>query len=179
MELILILFRGASPHINVQFKRAQIVTSSMLALTQGSNDAQKTMGVITMALVIAGTQATFVIPTWVIFISALVLALGVASGRLAHDSHGGIRFLPRATGARLRHADGVGGGRAGGRLYTGAPVSAGQVVNSSLVGVGSAERLSKVRWDVAGNILMAWLLTIPAAALLGGAMDVALSFVFG
>lgn len=167
MRLILFLARGASPRINTVFKRLQVATSMALAFSHGTNDAQKTMGVITMALVIQGTITNFTVPWWVILVSATAIALGVASGgwRLIHTLGGGfyrIRpvhgFAAQATSATVIL----------GAALLGGPVSTTQVVSSSIVGVGSAERLSKVRWEVAANIVMAWLLTIPATAIAGG-----------
>ena len=166
MRLVLFLARGASPHINVFFKRAQILTSLALAFSHGTNDAQKTMGVITMALVIRGAIPTFEVPVWVIVLSASAISLGVASGgwRLIHTLGGKfyrIRpihgFTAQTTAASVIL----------GAALLGGPVSTTQVVSSAIVGVGSAERLSKVRWQVATNILMAWLLTIPASAVTG------------
>lgn len=169
MEIILVLARGASPGINRYFKSAQVVTSTLLAVSQGSNDAQKTIGVMTMALVISGTQPAFVVPFWVMLVSALVIALGVASGgtrtiRTLASKFYRIRpvhgFATQTISSAVVLAAGL----------LGAPVSTGQVVSSSLVGVGSAERLSKVRWDVAGNLVVAWLLTIPASAIFSAAV---------
>jgi PiT family inorganic phosphate transporter len=169
METILIAARGASPGINRHFKRAQIGTSFLLAVSQGSNDAQKTIGVITMALVVSGAQTDFHAPAWVVLSSAVVISLGVASGgtrtmRTLASKFYRIRpvhgFATQTVSASVVLLSGL----------LGAPVSAGQVVSSSLVGVGSAERLSKVRWDVAGNLATAWVLTIPAAAIFSGAI---------
>ncbi len=166
MRLVLFLARGASPNINGFFKRAQILTSLALAFSHGTNDAQKTMGVMTMALVIRGAIPTFEVPLWVIVLSASAISLGVASGgwRLIHTLGGKfyrIRpihgFTAQTTAASVIL----------GAALLGSPVSTTQVVSSAIVGVGSAERISKVRWQVATNILLAWLLTIPSSAVIG------------
>lgn len=174
MHLVLFLARGASPRISRSFSRAQIATSTLLALSQGSNDAQKTMGVIMMALVITGGEADFRIPVWVLLACAITIALGVASGgsrtirtlaskffhvRLVHG------FATQTVAATVVLLAGI----------LGAPVSASQVVSSALVGVGVAERLSKIRWEVFTNILLAWVLTIPAAGFVAAAAYVLLS----
>ncbi len=168
MELILIVARGATPHINAQFKRAQIATSALLAISQGSNDAQKTIGVMTMALMIGGAQTQFRAPWWVVVSAALVTAIGVSLGGTRTMRTLASRFY------RIRPVHGFATQSVAATVVLlagllGAPVSTGQVVSSSLVGVGSAERMSKVRWNMAANLFVAWMLTIPAAALLGAA----------
>jgi PiT family inorganic phosphate transporter len=165
MKLVLFLARGASPRINQLFKRAQIVTATALALSHGSNDAQKTMGIITMGLVGAGVLTEFKVPMWVIAASAGAISLGTATG--------GWRII-RTLGAKFYKIRPVHGFTAQmtsamvimSAALLGGPVSTTQVVSSAILGVGSAERVSKVRWKVAGNILTAWVLTIPASALL-------------
>lgn len=169
MEGLLIALRGAAPHVNRQLKRAQVGASILLALSQGSNDAQKTIGLITMTLVIAGEQSEFRVPFWVVLVSAVVIALGVALGGTRTMRTIGSKFF------RVRPVHGfatqtVSAGVVLLSAIFGAPVSTSQVVSSALVGVGSAERLSKVRWSVAGNIALAWLFTIPAAAVVSAAV---------
>ncbi len=166
MRLVLFLARGASPSINTLFKRTQILTSLALAFSHGTNDAQKTMGVITMALVIRGTIPSFVVPWWVILLSASALSLGIASGgwRIIRTLGGKFyRIRPVHAFAAQTTAAAVILGAA----ILGGPVSTTQVVSSSIVGVGSAERLSKVRWHAMANIVLAWLLTIPCSAVTG------------
>jgi PiT family inorganic phosphate transporter len=164
-KLVFFLARGASPRINWFFKRSQMVTAVALGLSHGTNDAQKTMGVITLGLVTTGYLTHFYVPTWVIALSAGAIALGTAFGgwRLIRTLGGKfykIRpvhgFSSQATSAAIIL----------GASLVGGPVSTTQVVSSSIMGVGTAERLSKVRWGVAGNIAAAWLVTIPATALL-------------
>lgn len=165
MKLVLFLARGASPKINWLFKRLQIVTSLALALSHGTNDAQKTMGIITMGLVTAGYLPQFTIPRWVILVSALAISLGTAFG--------GWRII-RTLGGRIYRVRPIHGFTSQasaalvilGAALLGGPVSTTQVVGSAIMGVGSAERLSKVRWAVAGNIFTAWGVTIPTTALM-------------
>jgi inorganic phosphate transporter, PiT family len=163
-KLIYFLARGASPKINTFFKNSQIVTAVALSLSHGTNDAQKTMGVITLALVISKTIPDFVVPFWVILVSAGAIALGTAVG--------GWRLI-RTLGAKFYKIRPVHGFSSqltsavvilGASLF-GGPVSTTQVVSSSIMGVGASERLSKVRWGVAGEIVVAWVVTIPATAL--------------
>ena len=164
MALTLRIFQNASPRINNVFRRLQILTSLSLALSHGTNDAQKTMGIITMGLVASGYQQTFHVPFWVISISAGALALGAALGgwRLIRTLGGRIykirpvhAFTSQAASAFVIL----------GAALLGGPVSTTQVVSSSIMGVGAAERVSKVRWNVAQNMLVTWILTIPATAI--------------
>lgn len=164
MKLVLFLARGASPRINWLFKRSQVLTAVALALSHGTNDAQKTMGIITMGLVAGGFLPQFSVPWWVIALSAAAIALGTAFG--------GWRII-RTLGAglyRLRPVDGfVSQGSSAivilGAALLGGPVSTTQVVSSTIMGTGSAQRVSMVRWGVAVDILAAWLMTIPVSAL--------------
>ena len=165
MKLVLFLARGASPRINWLFKRLQIVTSLALALSHGTNDAQKTMGIITMGLVATGYLSHFVVPRWVILISALAISLGTALG--------GWRII-KTLGAKIYKIRPIHGFTSQatsafvilGAALLGGPVSTTQVVSSAIMGVGSAERLSKVRWGVVSNIFTAWVVTIPVTALM-------------
>lgn len=164
-KLTFFFARGATPRINKFFKHSQIVTGIALAFSHGTNDAQKTMGVITLGLVTTGYLTTFEVPTWVVAVSAGAIALGTAFGgwRLIKTLGGKfykIRpvhgFCTQVTSAFVILSASLVGG----------PVSTTQVVSSAIMGVGSSERLSKVRWGVAKEIGMAWLLTIPASALM-------------
>jgi PiT family inorganic phosphate transporter len=174
MKLVLLLARGASPKINWLFKRLQILTSLALALSHGTNDAQKTMGIITMGLVTTGYLSHFVVPRWVILASALALSLGTAFG--------GWRII-RTLGGRMYKIRPIHGFTSQatsafvilGAALLGGPVSTTQVVGSAIMGVGSAERLSKVRWGVAGNIFTAWVVTIPVTALMAALLCVLLN----
>jgi PiT family inorganic phosphate transporter len=168
-KLVFFLARGASPRINWFFKRSQIVTAVALALSHGTNDAQKTMGVITLGLVTTGYLSQFEVPTWVIALSAGAIALGT--------SFGGWRLIKTLGGKfyKIRPVHGFSAQMTSASVILGAslvggPVSTTQVVSSAIMGVGSAERLSKVRWSVAGNIGLAWLVTIPATALVASGL---------
>jgi len=165
MKLVLFLARGASPRINSLFKRAQVIASLVLALSHGTNDAQKTMGIIAMMLVTLGYLPEFSVPWWVVALCAAAMSLGTASG--------GWRII-RTLGTKFYKIRPVHGFTAQvtsafiilGAAFLGGPVSTTQVVSSAILGVGSAKRISRVRWNVAGNIITTWLLTIPASALL-------------
>jgi PiT family inorganic phosphate transporter len=168
-KLVFFIARGASPRINWFFKRSQIVTGVALALSYGANDAQKAMGIIALGLVTDGYLARFEVPIWVIALSSGAIALGTAVG--------GWRLI-RTLGAKFYKIRPVHGFNSQvtsasiilGAAFLGGPVSTTQVVSSTIMGVGAAERLSKVHWGVAGNIAIAWLLTIPATALLGAGL---------
>lgn len=171
MKAVLFLVRGASPRINFFLKRIQIVTAVSLALSHGTNDAQKTMGVITMGLVAAGALTKFEIPLWVIALSASAIALGTWTGgwRLIRTLGGKFYKIRPVHGfaAQLTSA-----GVILGAALLGGPVSTTQVVSSAIMGVGSAQRISQVRWNVANQIVIAWVTTIPVSAVM--AMLVAL-----
>jgi PiT family inorganic phosphate transporter len=164
LKLIYFLARGASPTVNNLFKRLQLVTSLALALSHGTNDAQKTMGMIAMAMVTTGYVADFHVPWWVITVSATAIALGTALGgwRLIETLGGKFyRIRPvHAFGSQLTSASIILGA-----ALLGGPVSTTQVVSSAIMGAGSADRVSKVRWTVARDIGVAWLLTIPVSGL--------------
>ncbi len=165
MQLILFLAREASLGINRFFKRSQVLTSLALALSHGTNDAQKTMGIIAMGLVASGYLPEFDVPRWVVAACAGAMSLGTACGgwRIIKTLGAGFyRVRPvHSFAAQLTSAAVILGA-----ALLGGPVSTTQVVSSAIVGVGSAERLSKVRWKLARNILLAWILTIPATVLL-------------
>ena len=169
LKLIYFLARGASPRVNTVFKRGQLGTSLALALSHGTNDAQKTMGIIAMAMVTTGYVDEFQVPWWVITLSATAIALGTASGgwRLI-ETLGGKFFKIRpvhAFGSQLTSASVILGA-----ALLGGPVSTTQVVSSAIMGTGSADRVSKVRWTVARDIVIAWVLTIPVSALLAAGL---------
>jgi PiT family inorganic phosphate transporter len=149
------------------FRYGQIISGGLLALAHGTNDAQKTMGVITLALVANGTlSANADPPLWVIVSSAIAIALGTYSG--------GWRII-RTTGTRIIKMDAAQGFSAQGAGATvilasthfGFPLSTTHVINGGVMGAGAGKRVSAVRWGVAGNIITAWLLTLPAAAAIG------------
>ncbi len=163
-KLIFFLARGATPRINRFFKSSQILTATFLAFSHGTNDAQKTMGVITLGLLIHGYITKFEVPMWVIATSAGAITLGTAFGgwRLIRTLGGKFyKIRPvHSFAAQLTSSIVIIGAS-----LIGGPVSTTQVVSSAIIGVGSSERLSKVRWGVAGDIITAWVITIPATAL--------------
>ena len=163
-KLVYLLIARASVGINVVFKRGQIVTAMALALSHGANDAQKSMGIITLALVIGGYLQSFEVPLWGVFACSLMIALGT--------SLGGWRLIRTLGGKfyKIRPIDGFSAQLASaivilGNSLLGGPVSTTQVVSSAIMGVGAGERVNKVRWGVASEILIAWFLTIPATGL--------------
>jgi PiT family inorganic phosphate transporter len=164
-NIIYLLSWKATPKINGVFKRLQIITSIGLALSHGANDAQKTMGVIALGLLIAGQISTFGIPFWVIVASASAIAFGTSIGGWQLIKTLGSKFY------KIRPIHGFAAQATSAAVILvasliGVPVSTTQVVSSAIMGVGAAERLSKVRWGVAGEILIAWVITIPITALL-------------
>jgi PiT family inorganic phosphate transporter len=167
-NLIFLFSWKASPKINGVFKKLQIVTSIGLALSHGTNDAQKTMGIITLGLVITGMQETFAVPFWVILICAAAIGIGTAVGGWQLIKTLGSKFY------KIRPVHGFAAQATSAIVIItasllGGPVSTTQVVSSAIMGVGAAERVSKVRWGVAGEIASAWVLTIPATMLVGAA----------
>ncbi len=164
MVVLLNIFRRSHPrHLNERFRRLQVLSAAYMAFSHGSNDAQKTMGIVTLALVAGGVLAQPIVPFWVIILAATAMAFGTAAG--------GWRII-RTMGQRVVKLDPVHGFAAettaatiivGASLF-GAPVSTTHVISSAIMGVGASDRLSAVRWGVAGNIVVARVLTIPASA---------------
>lgn len=161
MRFTLWSVRNATPKANRFFKLGQIPAAFFLALSHGTNDAQKTMGIITMGLVVLGYQESFVVPWWVILSSATAIGLGTLFGgwRIIHTL--GVKFYRirpiHSFTSQLTSAIVV----LGASLF-GGPVSTTHVVSSSIVGVGAAQRKSQIRWRVIWDITVAWFLTIPA-----------------
>lgn len=164
MKLTQTATQRATPRVTGFFKGLTVVSAIALALSHGTNDAQKTMGVITMSLVILGILPSFQVPTWVIFACALAIALGIATGgwRIIKTVGRGIYKI------RVVHgfcAQTVSAGIILGAALIGGPVSTTHVLSSSIMGVGAAERISAVKWEMAKNIIITWVLTIPAAGI--------------
>ena len=163
-RLIYFLARNATPEVNWFFKNGQFVTALGMAFSHGTNDAQKTMGIITLSLVISGNIPGFQVPFWVIIVSASAIALGTALGgwRLIRTLGGKFYKIRPVHSFSTQLTSGI-------VILTasvfGLPVSTSQVVSSAIIGVGSSERLGKVRWTVAQEIVTAWFITIPASAL--------------
>ena len=162
-KFVFFLARNATPKINTFFKRSQIVSAIALSLSHGTNDAQKTMGIITLGLVVAGVIPSFEVPLWVVTVSAAAIALGTALGGWKLIKTLGSKFY------KIRPVHGFSSQFTSafvilGASLVGGPVSTTQVVSSAIMGVGSADRVKMVRWGVAKEIMVAWLITIPATA---------------
>ena len=155
---------------NRGFRNGQIVSSAMLALAHGTNDAQKTMGVITLALIANGnlSETNFEVPTWVIVTSATAIALGTYTGGWRIIRTMGTRIIKMDT-AQGFSAQGAGAATILASSHFGFPLSTTQVIAGGVMGAGAGKRVSAVRWGVAGNLVIAWLLTLPAAAAIGAA----------
>jgi inorganic phosphate transporter, PiT family len=165
MKIIYLFLKNASPKADYFFKLGQIPTAIAMALSHGANDAQKTMGVITLGLVTTGYQQEFFVPTWVIIISATAICLGTFGGGWRLIKTLGAKFykIKPIHSFASQFASAI-------VIITasifGGPVSTTQVVSMSIMGAGAGERISKVRWLVLKNIFMSWVLTIPVTAFL-------------
>ena len=178
MTLILWLFRWMPPsRVDRWFRRLQLISAAFFSLNHGANDAQKTMGIIAGVLYAGGLIETFRIPFWVIIAAHTAIGLGTLSG--------GWRII-HTMGSKITKLQPVGGfaaetGAAFALLtatLVGVPVSTTHAITGSIVGVGATQRLSAVRWGVATQIVWAWVLTIPAAFLVG-ALSYRLLHLFG
>jgi len=165
MTLLFWIFKGASPvKINLKFRHLQILSACTASFAHGSNDAQKSMGIITLSLLSAGMIHTFYVPLWVKIFCAIAMSVGTAVG--------GWRII-RTMGGKIFRIEPINGFAADftssvvlyGSSLLGAPVSTTHVVSSSIMGVGAAKRLKGVRWNIARQIIIAWIVTIPSAAL--------------
>jgi PiT family inorganic phosphate transporter len=164
MVVVSWLFRRAHPgRVDHLFRKLQLVSAALYSLGHGGNDAQKTMGIIALLLFTTGRIDRFYVPQWVVIVCGIAIALGTLAGgwRIVHT-----------LGARVTKLRPVGGfcaETAGalslfGATHLGIPVSTTHTITGAIVGVGATQRLSAVRWGVAGRIVWAWVLTIPAAA---------------
>lgn len=164
MYLLFWIFKNSSPaKTNRQFRRLQIITACMASFAHGSNDAQKTMGIITMSLVSAGILTTFTVPLWVKILCAMAMAAGTATGgwKIIRTMGGKIFRIEPINGFAADFASSL-------VIFVsskmGVPVSTTHVVSSSIMGVGVAKRMKGVRWNIAKQIIIAWFVTIPSAA---------------
>ena len=175
MVLVLWVIRRRAPGtVNRIFRRLQVGSASFVAFTHGTNDAQKTMGIIVLALIASGhasaDPAEFDVPLWVIVSAATAMALGTYAG--------GWRII-RTLGQRVAKLEPPQGFAAESACASilwvtgnvGFPVSTTHTISGCVLGAGATRRLTAVRWGVAGNILVAWVLTVPAAATVGGVME--------
>jgi PiT family inorganic phosphate transporter len=177
MKITLFLVRGALPKVNHLFRRFQIVTLIGLSLSHGTNDAQKTMGLIAMGLLLSGQISSFYVPMWVVTVSAAAIGLGTLFG--------GWRLIRTLGGKifRIRPIHGFTSQIAGSIVILsaallGGPVSTTQVMSSSILGVGAAERINKVRWNVLGEMAVTWLFTIPVNAVFAALVYLLLNFFY-
>jgi inorganic phosphate transporter, PiT family len=180
IAIIWIIRRRSPSRVHRVFRRLQLVSGGFVAFTHGTNDAQKTMGIIALALVTTGHLPAdkFEVPVWVIVCSATAMALGTYAG--------GWRII-KTLGQRIAKIDPPQGFAAQTSCATvlwltahyGYPVSTTHTISGSVLGAGATRRLSAVRWGVAGNIAVAWVLTIPAAALSAAAAYGLLALVLG
>jgi PiT family inorganic phosphate transporter len=169
-------FQGTTPaRVDRWFRRLQLVSAALFSLNHGANDAQKTMGIMAGVLATAGyiDKSHFLIPTWVVLAAYTAIGLGTLSGgwRIIHT------MGSRITKLQPVHGFAAETGAAGAIFLAtalGIPVSTTHAITGAIVGVGTTRRLSAVRWGVAGRIVWAWLLTIPAAAILGAGMGLLL-----
>jgi PiT family inorganic phosphate transporter len=170
MKLILRLFCNKSPgSINKHFGRLQIISAGFMAFSHGSNDSQKVMGIITMALLSGGYLTEWNVPLWVILTCALVMGIGIAAG--------GWRVI-KTLGVQMHKIEPVHGFAAEttavavilGASSLGLPVSTTHVITTCIMGVGATKRLSAVRWGVARKIVMAWVFTLPTTAIMAWLM---------
>lgn len=162
------LFRNESPlKMDRYFRKLQLASSALLSFSHGGNDAQKTAGIITGVLVASGILKTFEMPKWVIFAAYSAIALGTLSGgwRIVHTMGSRLTRLKPRSGFCAETAAAISILFA--TEYAHLPVSTTHVTAGAIAGVGSIQRLKAVRWGLATNILWAWILTIPAAALIG------------
>ena len=168
MVVILNVFVRANPrHMNDRFRKLQIISAAYMALAHGSNDAQKTMGIMTLALFSAKAIPDNVVPVWVILMAATAMSLGTAAGgwRIMKTMGQGVvkldpvhGFAAETTAASIILA----------ASHFGMPVSTTHVISTAIMGVGTSDRIKAVRWGIARSIVTAWILTIPAAAIVAG-----------
>lgn len=164
MVALMWIFRNKAPYgLNKGFRKLQILSAAVMAFSHGTADAQKSMGVITMALVSYGTLATFEVPTWVKIACAVAMALGTAAGGwriIKTVGHDFVKLQP-VHGFCVETAS---AGVILGASALGLPTSTTHVITSSILGVGLSKRMSAVNWTVAYRIVCAWIITIPASA---------------
>jgi PiT family inorganic phosphate transporter len=167
MLAILWIFRDANPGpLMRRFRVAQLLSASVMAFSHGSNDAQKTMGIITLALFAGGSIPALEVPLWVKLASALVIGAGTYSGGRRIIRTLGMRLV-KLTPAHGFAAETAASSVLLGTAYFGFPVSTTHVITTSVMGVGATERLSAVKWGLSLDIFAAWILTLPAAGLVG------------
>ncbi len=179
MTLLIWLICRMTPHrINKVFGKLQIVSAGFMAITHGLNDAQKSMGIIALALIVVYPQDAFTVPLWVKITCALAMGAGTMMGgwRIIHTLGSKMIKLQPIHGFAAETTASI---IIGSASYFGIPVSTTQVITTSIMGVGTTRRLSAVRWGVVGNIVWAWILTIPLTFALAGGLMLIYKAVFG
>lgn len=177
MLLLLRLFRRSTPtHVSNLFGRLQILSAAYMAFSHGSNDAQKTMGIITMAIVSYYKLSDFHVPLWVIVLCATAMAFGTAAGGWRIIKTLGVRLV------QLRPIHGFAAETSAATVIEiasriGLPLSTTHVISSTIMGVGASKRLSAVRWGIGGNMMLAWILTLPACTILAWVIGSVLNLV--
>lgn len=154
--------------VNNVFLKLQLFSAALVAYSHGNNDAQKTMGIITLALITGGVlDSTSGVPLWVKVACATVMALGTSIGgwRIMKTMGGGVTKLSPASGFAAQTASALSIEL---MTFFGAPVSTTQVITTSIMGAGTAKRASSVKWNIAGSIVRAWVVTLPITICLGG-----------
>jgi len=154
--------------VNKVFLKLQIFSSAFVAFSHGNNDAQKTMGIITLALITGGIlDESTGVPLWVKFTCAITMALGTSLGgwKIMKTMGGSVTKLEPASGFAAQTTSAI---VIESMTFFGAPVSTTQVITTSIMGAGSAKRATSVKWGIAQNIAVAWILTLPVAMILGG-----------
>jgi PiT family inorganic phosphate transporter len=179
MSFLTWLFRRSTPTLvsNI-FGRMQILSAAYMAFSHGSNDAQKTMGIITMALVSYYHLPDFHVPLWVILLCATAMAFGTALGGWRIIKTLGMKLV------QLRPIHGFAAETAAASVIEiasriGLPLSTTHVISSTIMGVGASKRFSAVRWGIGGNIVIAWILTIPACTILAWVICKVLHLIIG
>jgi PiT family inorganic phosphate transporter len=177
MVAIMWIFKDSSPEkMRLPFRNLQIVSSALLAYSHGKNDGQMPIGLITMALMVYSGSGQFVIPFWVVIISATAISLGTAVGGWRVIGTMGLKMT------RLQPVQGFAANAAAASVieaasHFGIPVSTTHCASTAIMGVGATRRLSAVRWGIARKIVMTWIVTFPACAILGWLIATVLKFI--
>ena len=163
-----IFARWSQGKVNKVFLKLQIFSAAFVAFSHGNNDAQKTMGIMTLALMTGGVlESTSGVPLWVKLACAITMSIGTSIGgwKIMKTMGGGVTKLQPASGFAAQTASAL---CIEFMTFLGAPVSTTQVITTSIMGVGTAKRASSVKWGIAQNIVVAWVVTLPITIALGG-----------
>jgi PiT family inorganic phosphate transporter len=178
MAALLWIFRHAHfQRIQRRFRYAQLASASVMAFSHGSNDAQKTMGVITLALFSGGAIPELVVPIWIKLASAITIGLGTYAGGKRIIRTLGMRLVKLAPSQGFA-AETAASSVLLGTAWFGFPISTTHVITTSIMGVGATERPGTVKWGLSRDILIAWILTLPSSAMIGAACALAARAIF-